>query len=126
VTPHAAPASASVRGGGATLGAWRKARQRAACRQRRALARVATATGRAAHYGAPGAGFTARQWIALCDLLEGCAYCGRAGDADSLTIDHVVPLSRGGAHEAANIVPACSACNARKATRPAADFAGAS
>lgn len=42
-----------------------------------------------------------------------CAYCGRKAD----TIDHVVPRSRGGAHDWDNCVAACRACNSRKADR---------
>lgn len=39
-----------------------------------------------------------------------CAYCaGRA-----TTVDHVVPRSRGGVHEWANVVAACGRCNNRK------------
>jgi len=40
-----------------------------------------------------------------------CAYCGAGGD---MTMDHVVPLSRGGNHGVGNIVPACISCNASK------------
>lgn len=41
-----------------------------------------------------------------------CQYCGRqAGD---LTIDHVVPRSRGGPHTWDNLVSACKTCNHRK------------
>ncbi len=44
-----------------------------------------------------------------------CQYCGRqAGD---LTIDHVVPKSKGGEHTWENLVSACKACNHRKAGR---------
>jgi 5-methylcytosine-specific restriction endonuclease McrA len=40
-----------------------------------------------------------------------CAYCRvRSGD----TLDHVVPLSRGGEHSVANLVPACFRCNHSK------------
>lgn len=42
-----------------------------------------------------------------------CAYCG--GGAD--TVDHVLPRSRGGRHEWANVVAACVRCNHRKADR---------
>lgn len=42
-----------------------------------------------------------------------CAYCD--GDAD--TVDHVLPRSRGGAHEWTNVVAACTRCNHRKADR---------
>ena len=41
-----------------------------------------------------------------------CQYCGhRGGD---LTIDHIVPRSRGGEHSWENLVSACKACNHRK------------
>ena len=50
-----------------------------------------------------------------------CQYCGRsAGELkprESLTRDHVVPLSRGGTNEWTNVVTACSSCNTRKANR---------
>lgn len=40
-----------------------------------------------------------------------CVYCGASGQ---LTMDHVVPVTRGGTHGAGNIVPACNRCNASK------------
>lgn len=43
-----------------------------------------------------------------------CAYCGCAGDME---IEHVVPISRGGAHDISNIVPACAPCNSSKSAR---------
>ena len=42
-----------------------------------------------------------------------CAYC----EARAETLDHVVPRSRGGRHEWANVVAACRSCNHRKADR---------
>jgi 5-methylcytosine-specific restriction endonuclease McrA len=42
-----------------------------------------------------------------------CAYCGDGAD----TMDHVVPRSRGGRHDWANVVAACRRCNHRKADR---------
>lgn len=47
-----------------------------------------------------------------------CVYCS----AKAETIDHVVPRSRGGAHEWANVVAACARCNARKADRLLAEI----
>jgi 5-methylcytosine-specific restriction endonuclease McrA len=41
-----------------------------------------------------------------------CQYCGR--QSHDLTIDHVVPRSRGGAHCWENLVSACKPCNHRK------------
>ena len=43
-----------------------------------------------------------------------CEYCGRLVGARSLTLDHVVPLIRGGKSVRANIVPACKDCNSAK------------
>jgi 5-methylcytosine-specific restriction endonuclease McrA len=43
-----------------------------------------------------------------------CAYCGCAGDME---IEHVVPISRGGAHDISNIVPACAPCNSSKSAK---------
>ena len=40
-----------------------------------------------------------------------CFYCGAPED---ITLDHVVPLSRGGRHSIGNIVPACGKCNYSK------------
>lgn len=40
-----------------------------------------------------------------------CQYCG---EHRSLTIDHVHPTSRGGAHAWTNVVAACDPCNNRK------------
>jgi 5-methylcytosine-specific restriction endonuclease McrA len=46
-----------------------------------------------------------------------CQYCGDQPGAGAITIDHVVPRSRGGASCWTNCVAACDACNARKADR---------
>jgi 5-methylcytosine-specific restriction endonuclease McrA len=50
-----------------------------------------------------------------------CQFCGRAerdlGFRESLTRDHVVPLSRGGTNDWGNVVTACSTCNTRKGNR---------
>lgn len=43
-----------------------------------------------------------------------CAYCGGGG---KMTIDHVVPLSRGGSHAIGNLLPACQPCNFSKHTK---------
>jgi len=50
-----------------------------------------------------------------------CQYCGRhrghLGYRESLTRDHLVPLSRGGGNGWSNVVTACSRCNLRKGNR---------
>ena len=42
-----------------------------------------------------------------------CQYCGK--QTRSLTLDHIVPRSRGGPHVWENVVSACIPCNHRKA-----------
>jgi hypothetical protein len=46
-----------------------------------------------------------------------CAYCARAFSEALLTVDHVVPESRGGAYSYMNLLAACGRCNARKGAR---------
>jgi 5-methylcytosine-specific restriction endonuclease McrA len=46
-----------------------------------------------------------------------CQYCGKRPAADELSIDHVVPRSRGGTSTWENCVLACLGCNRRKADR---------
>ena len=43
-----------------------------------------------------------------------CHYCGRPTPPRELTMDHVVPIVRGGASEKGNVVPCCKECNSRK------------
>lgn len=43
-----------------------------------------------------------------------CYYCHRKVGREQLTMDHVVPLSRGGKSKKGNIVPACKECNNKK------------
>lgn len=43
-----------------------------------------------------------------------CQYCGSGSD---LTVDHVIPRSKGGSSEWENVVACCSTCNRRKADR---------
>jgi 5-methylcytosine-specific restriction endonuclease McrA len=43
-----------------------------------------------------------------------CHYCGRPTPPADLTMDHVVPLVRGGQSTKGNLVPACKDCNNRK------------
>ncbi len=46
-----------------------------------------------------------------------CQYCGRRGTAFDLTLDHIMPKSRGGRTVAENLVAACRICNNRKGDR---------
>jgi len=78
--------------------------QRAAAQRRRARARTLPAT------------MTLAQWLRCVEWWEHrCAYCGRR--IGRATMDHFIPVSRGGGTTASNIVPACHSCNSRKGNK---------
>lgn len=43
-----------------------------------------------------------------------CYYCGATFLPDELTMDHMVPLARGGRSTKGNVVPCCKECNNKK------------
>jgi 5-methylcytosine-specific restriction protein A len=43
-----------------------------------------------------------------------CAYCGERFLPRELTMDHVVPIARGGRSAKGNVVPSCKKCNVDK------------
>lgn len=43
-----------------------------------------------------------------------CHYCGQTVAPEQLTMDHVVPVARGGRSTRGNVVPACRPCNRSK------------
>jgi 5-methylcytosine-specific restriction endonuclease McrA len=50
-----------------------------------------------------------------------CQYCGEKKVAADLTLDHILPRSRGGDNSPVNVVTACVACNNRKGDRTPAE-----
>ena len=50
-----------------------------------------------------------------------CAYCERKVGSRELTLDHVVPVARGGKSAKGNVVAACKECNNRKKLMTPAD-----
>jgi len=50
-----------------------------------------------------------------------CQYCGEKKAAGQLTLDHILPRSRGGDNSPVNIVTACVPCNQRKGDRTPAE-----
>lgn len=57
-----------------------------------------------------------RRNVLLRDGFQ-CCYCGWEGSSAQLTIDHVMPRSRGGRTNWENVVAACAPCNRRKGDR---------
>ncbi len=60
--------------------------------------------------------------VALRDCGQRCVYCATALDRHSATLDHVVPLARGGGHDPGNVVVACGPCNRLKGNQPPFEF----
>lgn len=56
----------------------------------------------------------ATQWWKRRVAKGVCHYCGHRFPAKALTMDHVIPISRGGRSVKSNVVPACKACNNKK------------
>jgi 5-methylcytosine-specific restriction endonuclease McrA len=78
---------------------------KAAMARKRALRRMVT------HHGENL--LTALEWEAIKARAKNrCYYCQQI--PEELTIDHIIPLSKGGKHTASNVVPACRPCNSRK------------
>lgn len=50
-----------------------------------------------------------------------CQYCGTQPGRQDLTIDHIVPKSRGGATTWENVVAACRRCNGKKGNKTPAE-----
>lgn len=74
---------------------------------------------RARALGAPGT-WTASEWRKLRTALgDRCAYCGSTA---KLTIDHRIPLFRGGSNTLDNLTLACRPCNSRKGVRTDVEF----
>jgi 5-methylcytosine-specific restriction endonuclease McrA len=60
---------------------------------------------------------TASEWQGILEYFDyRCAYCLRRVRA--LQQEHVIPISKGGGHTAANVVPACGQCNISKKDKP--------
>jgi 5-methylcytosine-specific restriction endonuclease McrA len=57
-----------------------------------------------------------RRTVLARDLYT-CQYCGKQPARKDLTVDHILPRSRGGYTTWENVVAACQRCNGRKGNR---------
>jgi hypothetical protein len=64
-----------------------------------------------------------REQVYLQDYYE-CVYCARKPKPEELSLDHVIPISKGGTDAASNLVTACRACNELKSNRAAPPMVG--
>lgn len=67
---------------------------------------------------AAGPYYTGAEWESLKAQYDfRCLMCGRKEPEISLTFDHIVPVSKGGANDIDNGQPLCGPCNARKGSK---------
>lgn len=63
-------------------------------------------------------GLTKGEALAIYAERSSCLYCGCSLKSGGKVLDHMDPLSKGGAHDASNLVVSCADCNTRKASKP--------
>ncbi len=56
----------------------------------------------------------ASQWWKRQLAKGGCHYCSNSFKPKELTMDHIIPLARGGKTTKGNVVCACKECNSKK------------
>ena len=59
-------------------------------------------------------GLRRSQWWKRKRAIGQCHYCQQSFAPKELTMDHVVPLIRGGQTTKSNVVPCCQHCNSQK------------
>jgi len=67
---------------------------------------------RRTHLGFTPRPYTPEEWQALCDRHDN--RCARCGSDEPLTVDHIIPVSKGGLNNIENIQPLCRSCNSSK------------
>lgn len=58
--------------------------------------------------------FRQSQWWKRKKSLGVCYYCKGKFNPDELTMDHIVPIARGGKSTKGNVVTCCKECNSKK------------
>lgn len=97
---------------------WRKQhaegeRERSREWQKRNLERVKANTHkRRARMLSNGGSFTQEEWLSLCAHYEYRCLC--CGEHRPLTVDHIIPIAKGGMNTIDNIQPLCKPCNSAK------------
>jgi len=67
--------------------------------------------------------YTIEEFVDLCEYMGWqCTYCGCELTAETVTADHMIPLSRCGSDYIDNITPACKSCNSSKRDKTVDEF----
>lgn len=62
--------------------------------------------------------YTPEDWKKILDQHENkCKFCGILGTESKLTIDHIIPISKGGTNYKENLQPLCKSCNSKKGNK---------
>lgn len=69
---------------------------------------------------ANGGTYSIKEWKELCDRFGNV--CLDCGEKKKLTIDHVIPVTKGGTNFIDNLQPLCMTCNLKKGNRIVVDF----
>jgi 5-methylcytosine-specific restriction endonuclease McrA len=85
--------------------------------QRNALVHRAKSARRRKRVAGAAGHHTIEQWMARVAYYGWrCRWCRKELTLATLTMDHVIPIAKGGTDWASNLVPACGSCNSRKYT----------
>lgn len=81
-------------------------------------ARIVAEHKRRAKIKGNGGYFTVGEWELLKKQYNNtCPMCGKEEPEIKLTVDHIIPISKGGSSWIENIQPLCQSCNSRKSTK---------
>lgn len=58
---------------------------------------------------------TTNEWIEIMKKYNGKCLC--CGSSEKISIDHIIPISKGGGHVADNVQPLCISCNSSKSVK---------
>lgn len=78
-------------------------------------------------YRSCSSGVTPADWRAICAVFvrDGVVWCAYCAESEARTVEHVVPLCRGGRHDVDNVLPVCSWCNTSKGAKLLTAWRGA-
>lgn len=80
----------------------------------RAIAKSKKATRRTVERNAQGS-LSPKEWLSVIEKYGN--HCLKCKSTNKITMDHIVPLSKGGRNSIENVQPLCVSCNSRKRTK---------